>query len=179
MNQKFMIVDDFYDIAHQYRQSIINDELMITDETTQKLSYILGGPVEITQAFNEVKSESNDNIVTANLECDWIAVIYLTLPPDCVSKKGVSFYKHRKTNLDCFPNEYACQINGWQNMTDIENSFDVSNSSDWEEYSNVFVKYNRCILFRGDFWHSYGYGFGNEINNSMINQKLLIRNGKC
>ena len=42
MNQKFVIVDDFYDIAHIYHKSIIENNVLITDETTQKLSYIFG-----------------------------------------------------------------------------------------------------------------------------------------
>jgi len=100
----------------------------------------------------------------------------LTLPPDCVSKNGLSFYSHKKTGLDSFPNEYARQINGWQNMDDIVKSFDVNDANEWEEYANVFVKYNRCVVFRADYWHSYGNGFGNQINNSMIYQKLLIKN---
>ena len=176
MNQKFMIIDDFYDVAHQYHQSFFGKQCMITEETTQKLSYILSCPVEIMEAFNEVTFENTDNPITANTACDWIAVIYLTMPPDCVSKKGLSFYSHKKTGLDSFPNEYACQINGWQNMNDIVKSFDVNDKNDWEEYANVFVKYNRCVIFRADYWHSYGSGFGNEINNSMLYQKLLLKN---
>ena len=31
------------------------------------------------------------------------------------------------------------------------------------------------ILFRADLWHSYGVGFGNELNNSMKQQKVLIK----
>lgn len=176
MNQKFMIVDDFYDIAHQYHQSFYNKQCLITEETTQKLSYILGRPVNVIEAFNEVNLESDSNPITANLASDWIAVIYLTMPPNCVSKKGLSFYTHKKTGLDSFPNDYACQINGWQNMEDIEKSFDVNDKSEWEEYSNIFVKYNRCVMFRSDYWHSYGYGFGKEINNSLLCQKLLLKN---
>lgn len=176
MNQKFIIVDDFYDVAHQYHQSFLSNQSLITEETTQKLSYILSRPVDIIEAFNEVTYENTDNQITANTACDWIVVIYLTMPPDCVSKKGLSFYKHKKTGLDGFPNEYACQINGWQNMDDIVKSFDVSNRNDWEEYANIFVKYNRCVIFCADYWHSYGTGFGNVINNSMIYQKLLLKN---
>ena len=176
MNQKFIIVDDFYDVAHQYHQSFLSNQSLITEETTQKLSYILSRPVDIIEAFNEVTYENTDNQITANTACDWIVVIYLTMPPDCVSKKGLSFYKHKKTGLDGFPNEYACQINGWQNMDDIVKSFDVSNRNDWEEYANIFVKYNRCVIFCADYWHSYGTGFCNVINNSMIYQKLLLKN---
>tara|TARA_B100000035_G_scaffold305790_1_gene307033 strand:+ start:809 stop:1342 length:534 start_codon:yes stop_codon:yes gene_type:complete len=176
MNQKFVIVDDFYDIAHKYHQSFFNNQCMITEETTQKLSYILGSPVEVVEAFNEITFENSGNPITANTAFDWISVIYLTMPPDCVSKKGLSFYNHKKTGLDNFPNEYVCQVNGWQNVDDIVKSFDLNDKNEWEEYVNVFVKYNRCVIFRADYWHSYGHGFGNEINNSMLSQKLLLKN---
>ena len=87
MNQKFVIVDDFYDIAHKYHQSFFNNQCMITEETTQKLSYILGSPVEVVEAFNEITFENSGNPITSNTAFDWISVIYLTMPPDCVSKK--------------------------------------------------------------------------------------------
>ena len=177
MNQNFIIVDDFYDIAHVYHKSILEHNVLITDETTQKLSYILGCPIKIGEAFNEVGDENRSNDITTNTAFKWIAVIYLTLPPDAIGKKGLSFYSHKKTGLDIFPNEYACKINGWQNMDDIMSSFNPDNKDEWEEYGNVFVKYNRCVIFRADYWHSYGSGFGNELNNSMIYQKLLITDG--
>ncbi len=173
MNSQIIVVDDLYDIPHQYHKGFDENQCLITDETVGKISQILGNPVKVIQASNEVETTSG---VVAHLECDWIAVIYLTMPPDCVSKKGLSFYSHKKTGLDSFPNEYACQINGWQNMDDIVKSFDVNDKDQWEEYANVFVKYNRCVIFRADYWHSYGNGFGNEINNSMLYQKLLIKN---
>jgi len=176
MNQKFVIVDDFYDIAHIYHKSIIDSNVLITDETTQKLSYILSRPIQVMEAFNEVRNDNSDNSVTANTIANWVVVIYLTMPPDAIGKRGLSFYTHKRTGLDAFPNEYACQINGWQNMDDIMSSFNPNNRDEWEEYGNVFVKYNRCVIFHADHWHSYGHGFGNELNNSMIYQKLLLKN---
>jgi hypothetical protein len=176
MNQKIIIADDFYDMAHPYHKSFFENQCMVTEETTQKITHLLGRSVTILESFNDVLFENTKNQITANTACDWIVVIYLTMPPDCVSKKGLSFYSHKKTRLDSFPNEYACQINGWQSMDDIISSFDVCNPYDWEEYANVFVKYNRCVIFRADYWHSYGSGFGSELNNSMLYQKLLIKN---
>jgi hypothetical protein len=177
MNQKFVIVDNFYDIAHVYHKSIIENNVLITDEATQKLSYILGCPVNVVEAFNEVRNENSDNLITANTAFKWVAVIYLTMPPDAIGKKGLRFYSHKKTELDSFPHEYACQVNGWQSMEDINASFNPNDKDEWEEYGSVFVKYNRCVIFRADHWHSYGNGFGNQINNSMMYQKLLITDG--
>ena len=176
MNQKIVVADDFYDIAYQYHKGFIDNECVITEETTDKISQILHSPVKVIEAFNEVTFENTQNQITANLQADWIAVIYLTLPPECVFKKGLSFYIHKKTNLDAFPNDYAMELYGWKTMEDLQKSFDVSNANDWEEYMNIFVKYNRLVLFNADLWHSYGSGFGEELNTSMIYQKILLKN---
>lgn len=176
MNQKIMIVDNFYDIAHKYRKSFFENNCLITEETTQKISHLLGRQVNVIGAFNEVLFENTPNLITANSEMDWIGVVYLTLPPDCVFKQGLSFYTHKKTKLDSLPNDYAMQINGWKTIEDLQESFDIKDLNDWEEYSNVFVKYNRMILFKADHWHSYGYGFGNDLNDALLYQKILIKN---
>lgn len=171
-----MIVDDFYDIAHQYHKSFFENNCLITEETVNKISTLLGNKVEIVNALNEVLLENTKNNITANFQSDWIAVIYLTMPPECVFKTGISFYTHIKTKLDSFPDNYTQELLGFSSMEDITKSFNVENKDDWKKYSDIYVKYNRLILFRADYWHSYGNGFGNDLNNSMIYQKILLKN---
>ncbi len=169
MNQKVIIADDFYDIAHRYHKSFFEDQCLITEETVDKISELLQRKVKVELATNEVLDKPNT--ITANTIYDWIAVIYLTMPAECVSTQGVSFYIHKKTELDAFPNEYVRNLFGFQTIEDINATFDTQNQNDWKEYMNVFVKYNRIILFRADLWHTYG-----QINNSIIYQKLLLQN---
>lgn len=176
MNQKIIIVDNFYDTAHQYHKSFFENQCLITEETTEKISQLVDNKIEIIEAYNEVRLENTTNPITAHIGANWIGVIYLTMPSDCVSKSGVSFYKHKKTNLESFPDDYAKELFGFSSMEDIQKSFDVNNLDDWKEYSNIFIKYNRLVLFQADFWHSYGNGFGSELNNSMLYQKILIKN---
>lgn len=169
MNQKVIIADDFYDIAHQYHKSFFENQCLITEETVLKISELLQRKVKVELASNEVLDKPNN--ITANTVYDWIAVIYLTMPAECVSTQGMSFYIHKKTELDAFPNEYVRSLFGFQTIEDINATFDTQNQDDWKEYMNVFVKYNRIVLFRADLWHSYG-----QINNSIIYQKLLLQN---
>ena len=176
MNQKIIVADDFYDLAHIYHKGIVESEPVFTDEAPKKISHLLGRQVKVENLFNEVSLKNTLNPITANVACDWIAVIYLTMPGDCVSKRGMSFYTHLKTGFDSFPDEYARQLHGIQTQEDIMGTFDVDNKEEWKEYSNVYVKYNRIVLFSADLWHSYGDGFGDQLNNSMIYQKLLIQN---
>jgi hypothetical protein len=176
MNQKIIVADDFYDIAHIYHKGIIEGKQIFTDEAPQKISHLLGRPVKVENLFNEVSSTNTLNTITTNIGCDWIAVVYLTLPADCVSRRGMSFYSHLKTGLDSFPDEYVRQLHGIQTDEDILSTFNIENREEWKEYSNVYVKYNRIVLFSADLWHSYGNGFGDKLNNSMIYQKMLIQN---
>jgi hypothetical protein len=176
MNQKIIVADDFYEIAHPYHKSFSENQCLITDETIHNLSAILNRKIEIIDAFNDVLMENTKDQITANTQADWIAVIYLTLPPDCVFKKGMSFYTHMKTKLDHFPDNYAMELYGWKTMEDLEKSFNVCDKNDWNEYMNIFVKYNRIVLFQANYWHSYGVGFGNDLNTSMLYQKILIKN---
>ena len=183
MNQKFIIVDDFYNAACMTGKDIHLDFLEseykneVVGEITEKVSSILNQPVQVEHVFNEVTSENSPNNITTNTHYDWIGIIYLNLPTETHHLgRGLSFYLHKSTGLDCFPNDLACKVNGLQNMEDILRCFDGSNQSYWKEYMNIYVKYNRMILFRADLWHSYGVGFGNELNNSMKHQKVLIKN---
>ena len=123
MNQKIIVVDNFYDIAHMYHKSFSEHVKEINpQELPDKLSHILDRPIDILEGFNIVDNENTPNAITANT------------------------------------------------------GFDVNNKEQWEEYTNLFVRYNRLVLFRADLWHSYGTGFGTEINKSMMYQKVLIRN---
>jgi hypothetical protein len=176
MNQKIVIVDNFYDVAHQYHKSFFEKKSLVTNETIEKISYILNSNVEVLESFNEVSFEGTNNSITANTFCDWIAVIYLTMPANCIFNQGLGFYIHKKTKLETFPDEYARKLYGLSSIEDIKQTFNVNDYSEWKEYSNIFLKYNRLVLFKGDLWHSYGSGFGNELNNSMIYQKILLKN---
>jgi hypothetical protein len=176
MKQKIIIGDDFYDIAHQYHKSFFENQCLITDETIGKISELLQQNVKVVAASNESIVEKQ-NVITANASCDWIAVIYLSMPADCVFTQGMSFYTHQKTQLEAFPNEYVRGLHGLQTMEDLQKTFDVCDLNDWKEYMNVFVKYNRIVLFRADLWHSYGKSAQEDINNSIIYQKILLENG--
>lgn len=175
MNQKIIITDDFYDIAHQYHKSFFENQCLITEETVNKISTLLQQNVKVVAAMNESLS-GKQNIITANTSCDWIAVIYLTMPANCVFTSGMSFYTHQKTQLETFPNDYAKSLHGLQTIEDLEKTFNVADLSDWKEYMNIFVKYNRMVLFRADLWHSYGSDAEKDLNTSIIYQKILLQN---
>ena len=46
MNQKIIVADDFYDMAHPYLKGIIEGEPIFTDEAPQKISHLLGRQIK-------------------------------------------------------------------------------------------------------------------------------------
>lgn len=174
MNQEVIIVDDLYDIPHQYHKGFFQNQCLITDETEGKISQILGNQIEVLEATNEVLSEGQTSDVCAHLNSDWIAVIYLSLPLTSFGELGLKFYSHIKTGLEAFPTEEEMKVYGISNdkLPEVFNS----NLNLWKKYVNIPVKYNRMVLFRSNRWHSYGKGFGDDLNTSMLYQKIIIKN---
>jgi len=168
MREHIIIVDNLYDIPHQYHKGFFENQCVITEETISKITEVIGNPIEIISASNEVGGDSG---VVAHLESDWIVVIYLTLPMQSFGETGIKFYSHLTTGLEAFPtseemNKYKITKN---NLLEVFNS----DLSLWKEYANILAKYNRMVLFRSDLWHSYS----TNINNSMFFQKIIIKNG--
>jgi len=167
MIEQIIVVDNLYEIAHMFHKGFYEDQCVITDETVEKLSQIIGNPIEIISATNETGSLPG---VVAHLSCDWIAVIYLTLPLEAFGEFGLKFYSHLATGLETFPTQD--EMKKYQiNENELGKVFDFDLSL-WKEYANIPVKYNRMVLFRGNRWHSYQ----NKLNNSMLYQKIIIRN---
>ena len=175
MNQEVIIVDNLYDTAYHYHKGFFENECVIDDETKGKISQILGNKIEILEASNEVLTEDKTTEVCCHLGCDWIAVIYLSLPLTSFGELGLKFYSHIATGLETFPTEEELKVYGISNdkLSEVFNS----DLRLWKEYGSIPAKYNRMILFRGNRWHSYGKGYGDTLNTSMLYQKIIIRNG--
>lgn len=137
MNEKIIIVDDFYDIAHQYHKSFFQNKCLITDETRGKISQILNRPIKFVFTSNEINGTDE---VTSSFDCEWIAIIYLSLPLISFGEHGLKFF-----------------------------------TSEGKEYGNIVAKYNRMILFRANILHSYGVGYGNNLDNSLLYQKIMLK----
>ena len=166
MNSQIIVVDDLYDIPHQYHKGFDEGQCVITDETVGKISQILGNPIRVVQASNEMGTNSG---VVAHLECDWIAVIYMTLPLEAFGEMGIRFYSHLPTGIETFPTKE--EIIKYQiEEKEITEVF-ASDSKLWKDYSCIPAKYNRMVLFKGHRWHSY------NLNSGIRYQKVIINNG--
>lgn len=168
MREQIVIVDNLYDIPHQYHKGFFENQCIITQETVDKITEIVANPIEIISATNEVGGASD---VVAHLASDWIAVIYLTLPMQSFGETGIKFYSHLATGLEAFPT--LDEMNKYQITENNLSEIFKSDLSLWKEYGNIVAKYNRMVLFRSNLWHSYI----SNLNTSMLFQKIIIKNG--
>ena len=173
MKEKIIIIDDFYDTPYQYHKSFSENHFLITNETIEKLTSIVGNKIEIIDTSNEILREGQSTSVCAHLSSDWIALIYLSLPLNSFGEYGVKFYSHLSTGLESFPTKKDLEK---YDISENQLLEVFSNSSElWKEYGNIPIKYNRLVLLRSNFWHSYGCGFGMDLNTSMLFQRIFIR----
>ena len=159
MKSEIFVIDNFYDIPYEYHKSFLNNEIKITEETVGKISSIVKSDIKILEATNNIQKEEDEGGITAHLSSDWIAVVYLQLGYPSFGEFGMKFFSHIETGLESY-------VDGKQ--------FNVHDKTHWKEYGKIPAKYNRLVLFRSNRWHSYGEGFGNDLNTSMLYQKMII-----
>lgn len=134
MKQKIIITDNFLDTPLEYKNAKTQQP---TQEISNKIAHIL---------------QSNIILHTEPTEADYIAVLYLDFPTECLNKTGVSFWLHKETLEEEYPNETKKKWLGIKSMQEGY-KFDEEN---YEKYMEYFVKYNRLILFDAALFYSDG-----------------------
>ena len=173
MNSEIILVDDFYDIPFDYYKSHHDGKCRITDETAGKISQILDHPINIIHASNECGDTPG---VMAHLECDWIGIIYLTLPLQAFGELGIKFYSHIATGLETFPTRE--EIIKYQIEENDFGRIFSSNPKLWKEYSCIPAKYNRMILYKGDYFHASVDYFGKDRYDGRLFQTFFFNTEK-
>lgn len=178
MNQKIFVIDNFAEFPLAYCDKIVQPELKLEIEKKypeskifQDISFILKSKIQVLECEDHVQKENDRSPICCHVESDYIGVLYLSLPLVAWGEVGIKFYSHKETGLDSFPTQEQAK-----NITDIDKTFS-QNLENWKEYGSIPVKHNRMILFRSNLWHSYGNGFGSDLNTSMLYKKIIIRNG--
>ena len=147
MKHRIQIIDNFLDEPLTYKNA---QSLDPTEEISNKIAHTLQSNIKISSSSN------TPNQIFADYSCDYIAVLYLDFPTECVNKKAVSFWLHKETQDEELPNETKMSWLGIKSIEEIERTYDVSKMENWESYMEYFVKYNRLILFDARLFHSYG-----------------------
>tara|TARA_B100001250_G_scaffold231586_1_gene198801 strand:+ start:339 stop:899 length:561 start_codon:yes stop_codon:yes gene_type:complete len=186
MNQKIFVIDDLADSSLGYYDKIIprSDDLTENDFEERypdglicrKIASILQydtNKIKLIECSDNVQKDGEKSPICCHLESDYIGIWYITLPLIAWGEVGIKFYSNKETGLDSFPTQEEVRK---YNITDINKTFsqDLGN---WNEYGSIPIKHNRLILFRSNLWHSYGNGFGLDLNTSMLYKKIIIKNG--
>jgi hypothetical protein len=148
MKHKIQIIDNFLDEPLTYKNS---QSPNLTEEISNKIAHSLQANIKISTG----QTLQQDQIF-ADYSCDYIAVLYLDFPTECVNKKAISFWLHKESQDEELPNETKMKWLGISSIEEIEKCYNVSKIENWESYMNYFVKYNRLILFDARLFHSYG-----------------------
>ena len=159
MKSEIFVIDNFYDNPNEYHRSFLNDDVRITEETGNKIASILKSEIKIIESNNNMQKEEDESDVTAHIGSDWIAIIYLQMGYPSFGEFGMKFFSHIETGLESY-------VDG--------NKFNVQDKTQWKEYGKIPARYNRLVLFRSNRWHSYGKGFGDNLNTCMLYQKMII-----
>ena len=183
MNQKIFVIDNFIKDPLAYHDKIAKSfepEIRTDIETKypesnifQNISSILRSNIQVLESKDHVQKECDRSPICCHVESDYIGVLYLTLPLSAWGEVGMKFYSHKETGLDAFPTQEEIQK---YNISSIGKTFS-QNLENWNEYGSIPIKHNRLILFRSNLWHSYGNGFGSDLNTSMLYKKIIIKNG--
>lgn len=134
MKHKIQIIDNFLDEPLTYKNSHSQDP---TQEISNKIAHSL---------------QSNIVLDTAQTEADYIAVLYLDFPTECVNKKAVSFWLHKETLDEEYPNETKMK---WLGIKSMEEGYKFDDEN-YKKYMEYFVKYNRLILFDANLFYTDG-----------------------
>jgi len=180
MKQKIFVIDNFIEFPIAYYDKITKPKSKLEIEEKypdskifQNISSILKSRIQVLECKDHIQKENDRSPICCHQGSDYIGVLYLSLPLVNWGEVGIKFYSHKETGLDSFPTQEQMRK---YNITDISKTFDC-NTKYWKEYGSIPIKHNRLILFRSNLWHSYGNGFGSDLNTSMLYKKIIIKNG--
>ena len=191
MNQKIFVIDNFIKTPLGYYDKIDSSGHLSRGVTgtspTQseleksypenvvfdKIADSLRSKITILESTNNQLKGGDNPPICCHVGSDYIAILYLSLPLSNWGEFGVKFYSHKETGLDSYPTQEQIQK---YNVSDMDKTFS-QDLEKWKEYGSIPVKHNRMVLFRSNLWHSYGNGFGSDLNTSMLYKKIIIKNG--
>lgn len=199
LNQKFIIVDDFYKDPDHVRNlalsqskegqtqgnyaGVMTDNMFFQEQHHQMFRDLCGMPVKSSTQFNgKFRFTKEGEIGTQDIHfdsgdgsCFFAGVVYLT--PNNDGTEGTIFWKHKRTGLENIPMTLeGIQQYGWNGVDDLKVFLDTDgvDHSKWDRIFTVPYRYNRLVLFRPWKFHSPGAGFGNTIETSRLVQLFFF-----
>lgn len=200
MNKKVIVIDNFYDNPDLVRRAALTSDFNSYAKYNYPgyQSYKAFNPSAISSIFEEVigkpidydkesltfgnfrlitEQTGNLSKIHADVMIDWAGLVFLT--PDAPLDKGVGFFKHKASGLECPPTDLEARKMGYEDSDDFEERVikpDMDNLEKWELISYVSPLYNRLVLFKGaEIYHAPMGGFGDEPENSRLTHNFFFK----
>lgn len=185
-----IIVDDFYINPHETRDFALSLEYgvkgnypgnrteAIYNESVfniiQEIIYHAGGKItnwgegQYTGSFQYTTSRDR-SWVHADQTTKWAGVCYLT--PDAPLSSGTGLFKHIPTGLETAPRK----SDGTYDYELLEKiNQDSQDMTKWELTDRLANKFNRLVLYRGDFFHTSLDYFGQNMYDGRLFQTFFF-----
>ena len=199
-----VIIDDFYDDPWKVREQALNLEYkklqeatypgensfgyLYNDEIHSNIEKCIGTnlikPPDMQAGYFRISPQETEakQDIHIDPEFDIGGVLFLNPPNQCYTDAGTSFYRHNILNIDKGPrNEEEAQALGFKDYNTFINEMiygDCLDRSKWYRYSTIPFRFNRLVLFDSHLWHSHGFNFGTNINDSRLVQLFFYKKGK-
>lgn len=189
MLTNIIITDDFYINANEVREFALQQEFKIrgnfpgqrtvsflNDDTKKTIENIIkphAGEItwwgdEYTGSFQYTTAADRTWIHT-DYTSKWAGIVYLT--PDAPHTSGTGLFRHKKTGLYQQPYNMDGSI-------DTEKEKEICNDyqdyTKWELFDVIGNRFNRLVLYRGDFYHASLDYFGHDINTGRLFQLFFF-----
>ena len=182
MEMSILIIDDFYVNPDRVRSFALSQDFNVkgnypgartrsfwTEDVKQAIESYMGWAGKITNTYGAERGEGYCGafqIATAQdrtwIHSDpnnmWAAVCYLT--PDAPHTGGTGLFRWKAT--------------GEMKDVDCSNKYDGYDYTKWDMVDRIGNKYNRLVIYRGDFYHASLDYFGNNKDNGRLFQTFFF-----
>ncbi len=190
MTVNAIVIDDFYVNPDEVRSHALSQEFSVignypgrrtppfrNDSILNAIQLIIknfAGTIknwdisDYTGAFQYTTSKDR-SWIHADQTTMWAGVCYLT--QNAPLSAGTGLFKHKKTGLDFAPKN---KDGTYDNVLLDEINKDSQDMTKWEMTERLANKYNRLVLYRGDFFHMSLDYFGQDKYDSRLFQTFFF-----
>jgi|TARA_B110000879_G_scaffold196247_1_gene265694 hypothetical protein len=184
-----IIIDDFYDNPDEVREFALAQDYgvegnfpgnrtipFLNDSTknyiAQHITPLHGEITWVTEEYTgsfQYTTANDTSWMHADEYNNWAGVLYLT--PNAPISGGTGLFKHKETGLYKIPRFADGSLD--QKLVDkiYEDANDITK---WEMTDFIGNKYNRLVIYQGDFFHKSLDYFGSNINNGRLFQTFFF-----
>ncbi|GAA2295873.1 hypothetical protein GCM10010149_50220 [Nonomuraea roseoviolacea subsp. roseoviolacea] len=96
----------------------------------------------------------------------WAAVCYLSAPGDCAGREGLRLFRHRPTGA------FSCAGASREQL--LRFRADAADPARWDLVHVIEMRFNRMVLFDGQYFHAASDGFGEDARTGRLAQLFAI-----